>query len=176
MMQLPQVDRFVKYLTYHRCILTAKLTKKSEILTSTYNAFLGVATITWCNVFGATKGNLHWSKTIRNITKEIEQDFKNRIYSSTGLNEQEYQKYQRNIKKFRDKYIAHLDLNWQAHIKKVPHFDTALTVAKEYRQWVYDLLRKETSFYQGPSLEKIIKTAEEEVESLATMFSIKQKH
>ena len=86
--QQAQVRCFVQYLTYHQCM--SRLTKKPDLLTEASNAFLKIACIAWCNVFGSRKGCLHWSKTIRNMAKEVEQDFKNRIYRSTGL-EKKYQ-------------------------------------------------------------------------------------
>ena len=172
MKQLPQVHLFVKHLTYYRCILRAKLAEKSEFFTVACNACLYVATIAWCNVFGSRKSDLHWSKTIRNIPEEIEQDFKDRVYRSTGLNEEEYRDYQSSIKTWRDEYVAHTDLNWEADIPIVPHFDNALTVAKEYERWVMELLPKEGSFYDGVFLEDIIETAEKKVVSLAALFSV----
>lgn len=165
--QLPQVRCFVQYLTYHRCM--SRLTKKPELLTEASNAFLKIACIAWCNVFGSRKSCLHWSKTIRNMAKEVEQDLKNRIYRSTGLDENEYQEYQCSIKEMRDKYVAHIDLNWQGPIQ---YFDNALVVAKEYEQWVMGLPLNEGFSCPVLSLDRFIQSAEKEVASLAALFSI----
>ena len=167
MEQLSQVRCFVRYLTYHRCM--SRLTKKPELLTEASNAFLKIACIAWCNVFGSRKSCLHWSKTIRNMAKEVEQDFKNRIYRSTDLDKKKYQEYQRSIKEMRDKYVAHIDPNWQGPIQ---YFDNARAVAKEYERWVMDLPLEQGFSCPVLSLDKIIETAEEKVASLAALFSI----
>ena len=152
----------------------SRLTKKPELLTEASNAFLEIASLAWCNVFGSRKGCLHWSKTIRNMAKEVEQDFKNRIYRSTGLDKEKYPKYQCSIKALRDKYVAHIDLNWQDDIPTIPipYFDNALIVAKEYERWVMDLPFEQGFSYPVLSLDKIIETAEKKVASLAALFSI----
>lgn len=58
--QRPQVEDFVKYITYYKYLGRALLPGKSDFFADAYNVFLGMATVAWCNVFGSPDGNLHW--------------------------------------------------------------------------------------------------------------------
>ncbi len=125
--QLPQVELFVKCLTYNRCMVTMPITQ-SEFWDEACIAFLGMAILAWYNVFGSHKSDVHWSKTVRDMPKETEENFKDRISKSTDLHEEKYKEYQKNIKSMRDKCFAHKDINWMAHILTVQNLDTALTI------------------------------------------------
>lgn len=167
-----QVDCFVRYLMYCQTILLdAKLEQDWEFFEETSNAFLGLLIIAWCNVFASEKSDIHWSKLIKNMPKEIKEDFKKRLYTSTGLDEHEYQKFRDYIKTIRDKYVAHKDLNWMKDIWHTPHFHNMITVAKEYERWVHDLLHNEGSSYYPSNLDLTMKAAEEEVQAIAALLS-----
>lgn len=104
------------------------------------------------------------------MPEQIKQDFKARIYESTGLDEKKYKQYQDSIRVLRDKYFAHRDPNWQNHIPLcIPEFDNALTIAKQYKEWLRWLLEKEDSDDLGHRLNKIIQDAEAEVRKLSAI-------
>ena len=143
--------------------------EQSEFWDEACIAFLGMAIIAWYNVFGSHKSDVHWSKTVRDMPKETYENFKDRISKSTGLYGKKYEDYQKSIKDVRDRYFAHRDINWMAHIStSFLNFDIALTIAKEYEGWIRDLHKRECTDYLGPSFDQTIKTAKREIKGVAT--------
>jgi hypothetical protein len=100
--------------------------------------------IEWCKVFASPKEHLHWTKTCTdNSAKQDNQDdFRQRVLSKTGFTTKQWQTYQEYMLAFRNKYVAHLDL--QKRLKgRVPGLDPALQVAYAYDEWSRELLRPE---------------------------------
>ena len=161
--QFPQVVCFVQVFTYYRSLRDAPLPiEDQDFWEEVSNAFLGAATLAWYNVFGSCGSHVYWSKLIENMPKKVKQDFKNRVYELTDLNEDAYQKCQNNIKTLRDKYIAHRDRDWQNHNYNSSDFKNALKIAEGYECWVNDLLQKESAPPMN-SLNDIIQSAKGEV-------------
>lgn len=174
--QCPQVECFVQYFTYYRSLRDApELIEDSDFWDEVSNTFLGAATLAWCSVFGSCGSDVHWSKLIKNMPKKVEQDFVNRVYKSTALNEKAYKECRENIKELRDKYVAHRDRNWQEHIWNSPDFEIALKIAKVYECWVNDLLQKESPPFSMNSLTDIIKSAEAEVKHVTALLSSQKR-
>ena len=165
--QLPQVELFVKCFTYYRCMGAIPI-EQSEFWDEACTAFLGRTIIAWYNVFVYHKSHVHWSKTVRDMPKEIKENFKYRISKSNDLKEEEYKDYQKNIKSIRDKYFTHTDINWMAHIPLELNLDTTLTIAKEYEGWIHDLHKRECTDYHGPSFDQTIETAKRKIKVVAT--------
>ena len=168
--QFPQVECFVRHYTYYRSLRGAPYPiNESNFWDEVSTSFLGSATLAWYNVFASCQSDLHWSKLIKNMPKRVKDDFINRIYRSTGLNEESYKKVRDYIKTLRNKYFAHKDLNWQKHIRNSQDFENALKIAMEYECWVNDLLQKENSPSMNP-LSDIIKDAREEVKRVIALL------
>lgn len=173
--QFPQVKCFVRYYTYYQSLRGAPQSiGDSDFWDEVSTAFLGSATLAWCKVFGSCRSDLHWSKLIKNIPKKVKEDFINRIYKTTHLNEESYKKLRNYIKTLRDKYFAHTDLNWQQHIWNSPDFENAFKIAKVYECWVNDLLQKER-FPSMNSLTGIIKDAQGTVKHVIAHLSSQKK-
>src|SRR5437660_12024886 len=88
--QYPIVAFFVRHLAYARGLKAAmdNLTDHREFWESTVSAYLELATVAWCKVFGSNNEQTHWKKTltdnIEKQTREEEQaceDFHRRILS-----------------------------------------------------------------------------------------------
>lgn len=173
--QIPQVQCFVQNFTYYRNLLSCtKFFEDSDFIDEVSNAFLGVATLSWCNVFGSDRSDSHWSKLIKNMPIIVKQDFLYRIYKSTDLNEEDYQKCRDNIICLRDKYVAHRDRNWKEHNWNSSDFENALKIAIAYECWVNDLLQKEASPSIN-SLADIIKSAEGEIKHVTALLSSQKR-
>lgn len=173
--QFPQVECFIRCYTYCRSLRDVPhVIRESDFWDEVYSALLGSAILAWCNVFGSCASDLHWSKLIKNMPKEDEDDFRNRIYKSTGLNEESYKKVRDSIKTLRDKYFAHRDLNWGKHIWNSPDLENALKIAKVYESWVNDLPHREVSLLL-PSHAGIIEEAQREVEGVIALLSSQER-
>jgi hypothetical protein len=95
---------------------------------------------------------------------EVKLDFEKRVRKSTDLTEKQYEEYQRSIRDLRDKYVAHRDLDWQAHVSQTLSFDKALRIAMQYECWLNDLFHKrDCPQDNSDSLGDIIKSAEGDV-------------
>jgi hypothetical protein len=108
---------------------------------STCDAHLKLATVAWCSVFGSYSEDTHWTKIpTGNIAKQASQDFRQRILSETGLNQEQWEAYHNGMLGFRGKYVAHVDVNHPFN-EPVPSFDPALQVAYAYQEWARELIR-----------------------------------
>jgi len=172
--QFPQVECFVRNLTYYRSIGEASLPNEDQdFWEEVSNAFLGAATLAWYNVFGSCGSHVYWSKLIENMPKKVKQDFKNHVYE-TDLNEDAYQNCRNNIKTLRDKYIAHRDRDWQKHNYNSSDFENAMKIATGYECWVNYLLQKESSSPMEP-LADIIQSAKDDVKHVLYVLSSQKR-
>jgi hypothetical protein len=140
--QYPVVFFFVQHLGYYRGLKAAWDVQKylSPFWGSTTDGHLRLATIAWCNAFGSRNSDMHWTKTtIGEISKEEQENFRERVLSKAGFTQEEWERYHRDMLAFRNKFVAHVESN---HFKDpVPSFDPALQVAYAYDEWVRDLTR-----------------------------------
>ncbi len=167
--QFPQVECFVRDFTYYRSLGKVSLPNEDQdFWEEVYNAFLGAAILAWYNVFGSCGSHVYWSKLIENMPKKVKQDFKNRFYKLTDLNEDAYQKCRKNIKTLRDKYIAHRNRDWQKHNYNSSDLDNAMKIAEGYECWVNDLRQKESSSPMN-SLADTIQSAKNDVKHVLYM-------
>jgi hypothetical protein len=84
---------------------------------------------------------MHWMKTTTGeIFKEEQKDFRQRVLSKTGFTEQQWEGYQKAMRAFRDKFVAHVDLDMPFR-DPIPSFDPALQAAYAYHEWVRDLIQ-----------------------------------
>jgi len=172
--QFPQVECFVRNLTYFRSLGEASLPNEDhDFWEEVSNAFLGTATLAWYNVFGSCGSHVYWSKLVENMPKKIKQDFKNHVYE-IDLNEDEYQNCRNIIKTLRDKYIAHRDRDWQKHSYNSSDFENAMKIAKGYEFWVNDLLQKESSSPMNP-LADTIQSAKDDVKHVLYVLSSQKR-
>ena len=174
--QYSQVRLFVQNLTYYKSLSSCLRPFEGEFFEAACDAFLGAVTLAWCNVFASPKSHVYWSKLVKRMPKEVEQDFEKRVYKSTGLKGKKYQDYQCSIKSLRDKYVAHTDLDWQESVSHNLSFGKALRIAMQYECWLKDLLRKEGSFTSGDiSFNDIVESAKGDVMHLTTTLSSQNK-
>ena len=70
--QFPQVECFVRCLTYHRALSSCTKTfEDQEFLDEACDAFLGSAILVWYNVFGFCGSDFHWSKLIKDMPEKV---------------------------------------------------------------------------------------------------------
>jgi hypothetical protein len=133
----------VQHLAYYRGLKTASnnITDHKKFWASTIDSHLKLATVAWCKVFGSRKEDIHWAKTpTGNIPRDAKNDFRHKLLSNTGFTQGEWETYHTSMLAFRDKYVAHLDLNNRFN-EPVPSFDPALQIAYAYQECVRELMR-----------------------------------
>jgi len=88
---------------------------------------LDIAVVEWCKLFGERRGKHCW----RNIITD-QDAFKADLFGLVS-NEGYYDAYVDQVKRYRDKFIAHLDDELTAHI---PNMDDALSLSRLYYGYV----------------------------------------
>lgn len=137
---MSQVDAFVKHLLCHRAVQCnggALLQLPFWSLTS--NAHLCQAVVSWCKVFGASGKNteVHWHKLSTDEAETFKEGFRGALSKNLGLCPDAWRKYCKEVKDFRDKYVAHTEIGFS---EPVPNLDIALDVAFLFDRWVRDVI------------------------------------
>lgn len=141
--QYPVVVFFVQHIAYYRGLRARfdQIAAHRDFWRSTCDAHLKLATVAWCNVFGSNKEDLHWTKTpAAEVAKQAAKDFRHRILSRTGFTLEKWKTYRKNMLDFRNRYVAHLDLQ-TPFTQPVPDFDPAIQTAYAYEEWARELIR-----------------------------------
>jgi hypothetical protein len=141
--QYPVVVFFVQHIAYYRGLHSRfdEIKAHRDFWRSTCDAHLKLATVSWCNVFGAHKEDLHWTKTpAAKVAAQATQDFRQRILSQTGFTQETWEAYHKSMRDLRDKYVAHLDLS-TPFAQPVPSFDPAIQIAYAYQEWARQLIK-----------------------------------
>lgn len=139
--QFPIVKNFVYHLSYYRCLhkTYSKADFLSEFWAYTNDAHLLQATISWCKVFGSDGCNeTHWKNLNSGDMEKLKLSFTEGLKSSCGMAADEWKKYWQEITNFRNKYVAHREVRFNA---PVPSFDRALDIAFFYDRWVRIIIK-----------------------------------
>ncbi|MEW6660446.1 MAG: hypothetical protein AB1424_17510 [Thermodesulfobacteriota bacterium] len=134
--QIPILKKFVYHLIYQRELnyLHKEFNIQSEFWVHTMDAHLRDACIHWCMVFGSDKSNpTHWKNLFDSETKKEEDSFRQALFKEVGFDKQTWNEYWNNMKNFRDKYVAHREVDFKA---PVPYLNKALEVAFVFDDWV----------------------------------------
>lgn len=126
------------------------------------NSLLKQFIVQWCQIFGARGEDVHFSKlhSKQRLIAEFDRDY---ILKVTGITLQEWNDYHGNLKRLRDKFFAHFDLDSTEDY--LPNLDHALTIADSYRDWLYDLVNAaindgqllKINFVKSANLHKLIR-------------------
>ncbi|MGI3081217.1 hypothetical protein ACRTEU_24390 [Vibrio alginolyticus] len=121
-----------------RCI---KFARKMDGLESSADRFvksslLKQAIVVWYQVFGSRGEGCHWSQVVgkQSIIKPFSRDS---ILRSLETDLAEWSSYHEDMKRLRDKFIAHFDMDTETD--HFPSMDFALSVTEAYRDWLYAL-------------------------------------
>lgn len=76
--------------------------------------FLDICVLEWYNLFADNSGKHHWEKVICN-----HQSFRNDLLRAIKLSETEFDNYIKEMKAYRDHFVAHLDEKRTMHIPKL---------------------------------------------------------
>jgi hypothetical protein len=103
----------------------------------TSDAHIQMAIASWCKVFGSSKENAHYSK----FSNQPPVSFDEYFITEQPCSPQVWEEYQREMRKFRDKYIAHRE---KAIVDfPVPMLDMALKAVFSYDRWTREVMAPE---------------------------------
>jgi hypothetical protein len=85
---------------------------------------LDIAVLEWCKILADPNGKHHWSLVVSDVHR-----FEAGLLSSVCLTANEFAEYCESMRRYRDKFLAHLDSDLVMHI---PKLDTAKVSADFY--------------------------------------------
>lgn len=119
---------FARQLSYHRAISKYQGSLKLNFWIATYNNAIDLAVLDWFHLFGYHNDDLHW----KNIVTDIP-GFRNELYNVIKVNDSEFNAYWEEIKIYRDKDVAHIEIR---PVSNVPNMTMALKAVSFYYQTV----------------------------------------
>lgn len=127
----PILKDIVFYYTAYKELLNVydSLSGNKELWVYTCDAYLQMAVLKWCDVFGVDRNDTHWKK----IGFDAD-DFKHTLLSKINISEKEWSSYWKTVKHFRDNYIAHSHI--EDYKYPVPKFDIALKAIFFLDEWL----------------------------------------
>ena len=103
------------------------------------------AVLEWCKLFADKKDNHFWKNIVAN-----KDQFENNLQGAIGeiSNPEEFPNYIKIMRRYRDKFIAHLDDDLTAHL---PSLDIGLQAVQTYYQYIIDIEASKEALTALPS-------------------------
>ncbi|MGD0485648.1 MAG: hypothetical protein ABSB94_00480 [Syntrophorhabdales bacterium] len=125
---------FARNLSFHRVLGDyVNDSEKRNFWIHMYNNAIELAILDWSHLFGNHKDDLHWKRVVHDPVS-----FKRQFLKAIRMTEQEWSAYHREIKSYRDKDIAHIEVRLKSH---VPDMTQALQAAACYYSVVLNELQ-----------------------------------
>ena len=121
---LHRLMAFTQSVRVRRMIEGIALDPKQTFWIMTVNLLADTAAIEWCKVFGSHDQDTHWKQV---LPKSRHDDVRQSLLKQVQLTEEQWKEYRDSIVNYRDKMVAHHDLN--ATVAKYPHYDVAIVAA-----------------------------------------------
>jgi len=96
------------------------------------NNFIDIAILEWLKLFGGHNDKHHWKKIVSN-----KEEFKSQFLTACEITDNKFEEYQDELKKYRDKFVAHLDGEEKMNI---PQLDISITAVKHYYKYILNEL------------------------------------
>lgn len=100
----------------------------NEFWGTVQNNFIDISVLEWSKLFGNHNEKHHWKKVV-----EDRDSFKKEMLNNCGITEAELASCRKSFKKYRDKFLAHLD---SERTMQIPVLNIALAVVKYYHSYV----------------------------------------
>lgn len=97
---------------------------KNEFWITVNGNFMDIATLEWCKLFADNKGPHYW----RNVVADPG-TFEPALYAAIGVTAEQFAETIKEMRTYRDKFVAHLDALAEMNI---PHLDTAWAAVRFY--------------------------------------------
>ena len=140
----------VRNIAYYRAgWVNGSLVSPADFWKNTNSNFIDIAVLEWCKLFADPKGKHNWRKVVPDRDQFLEN-----LYEVTGVTEGEFKAKRRETKKYRDKFVAHLDDDLRMY---VPELDILLSST----QYLFDVIRMAFPDYLADAPEDLMGFYEE---------------
>lgn len=146
---------FARQLSFHRALNDYRDGFKLNFWVYVFNNAIDLAVLDWFHLFGYHNDDLHWKQIVADIDS-----FRNQLFCHVNMTENEWKLYREEIKTYRDKDIAHIEVRPTSH---APEMSIALKAVTYYYENVlkeltgfgdYSNWPKDLSDYHQRSLEQ----------------------
>lgn len=121
----------LRNLAYYMCWHEAGQPRRNEqFWVSTNGAFLDIAVLKWCKIFGDSKGKHRWAAVVTDVDAFIPA-----MAEQLGIARGDFDSCRVAMVKYRDRFVAHLDDLEEMNIP-------VLTIAKDSTMFLYRHLRE----------------------------------
>lgn len=122
---------FVRNLAFYRAGMeNGVLLKINPFWRAANFNFFDQAILDWCKIFADKKGKHYWKKIANNHS-----EFQACLFESINMTSEEFESYADELRKSRDKFIAHLDSERSDYR---PYMDTAYECTEYYYQYLFE--------------------------------------
>jgi hypothetical protein len=101
---------------------------KSQFWVTANGNFLDQCVLEWCKLFGDDKGEHYWGKIVSDSTS-----FKKNLLLTLGISASEFDTHIEKIRRYRDKFVAHLDSD---KVMNIPDLETAKKAVLFYQKHI----------------------------------------
>lgn len=134
---------FVRNLAFYReGMENGKLIRDNPFWRTVNFNFFDQSILEWCKLFADKKGKHYWENIVRNKS-----DFELDLLTTLSIDRNEFDSYSDEMRKCRDKFIAHLDSEMEDYR---PFMDKALESVMYYYHYVYLHENEENNYPDFP--------------------------
>jgi hypothetical protein len=120
----------VRNLAYHRASHTKLVNRSTDFWRTIDGNFLDIAVLEWCKLFGDEKAKHSWQSVVTDRAR-----FYSELLKHMDMTATEFDDYSGEVRKYRDKFIAHLD---DARVMDIPFMDRARHSVEFYHRYVVE--------------------------------------
>ena len=95
---------FARNFAYYSVFRSSTLLSKEGFWLSVHGNFVDVCVLEWCKLFGNQNGKFHWKNVMSNPDL-----FRQELLSMHGIGDAELKKLWKEVKDYRDDFVAHLE-------------------------------------------------------------------
>ena len=115
---------------------------RSQFWVAANGNFIDICVLEWCKLFGDKRGKHYWRKGLSDPTA-----FYNSLLDELGMSEDEFNEYITEMRTYRDRYVAHLDLDEKFD---VPRLDITRKSVLYLYKYLLDIEDEGGYFDDGP--------------------------
>lgn len=133
---------FARQLSYHRALNDHKDGFKLNFWIYVFNNSIDLAVLDWFHLFGYHNDDLHWKQIVADVDS-----FRQKLFNHVHMTEDQWNSYREEIKTYRDKDVAHIEVRPKS---QVPEMSIALKAATYYYEYVLEELKGFADYRNWP--------------------------